>query len=526
MPPSPSASCVGQAGRLGDGDAPQALGQFLERRGTRQHRRDEPLPRPGDVTATYPRQQPGPHHAGLARPRTADDQHEPSTQVVAGEPGEDLVDEVGTAEEVGGVGLVEGPQALVRVRQRPSPAGSAPVSAATSSGTNSAIGGRPAVATPRARTSATGPGRGRGSRWTMHGEVVHVVAGRVGSDRPRRGRSRRGRGPRQRRTARSRGHPAVHDPGVGGRHQRPADATDQRRQRCGRQRTAAQPVGQRPTVHPAHHEVSGARLPPVVMDRDDCRVAQRRHPMGAGLERPHELGAVGDLLPDDANREVALDPGQAGGEHGAVATRAEPLTEAIPAQRQPSGLGEHQRRVVGEHPLLELGQRRRRLEAELLDEHAAVVAVHAERVGLTTGAVQGDHQLRSERLAQRVLARPATRSPGSSPPPGRRPARPRRDARARPAAAPPDAAPQDGPSPRRRTRRRRRRATATALRAAPTTPQPRRRAPTANRRRRPSARSKRHRTPRPAAAARTPAPASPPIGADPSPSTTLRIRAT
>ena len=117
MPPS-LGELVGQAGRLGDGDAPQALGQLLERRGARQHRRDEPLPRPGNVPATDPRQQPGPHDAGLAGSRTADDQHEPSAQVVAAEPGEDLVDEVGTAEEVGGVGLVERPQPLVRVRER------------------------------------------------------------------------------------------------------------------------------------------------------------------------------------------------------------------------------------------------------------------------------------------------------------------------------------------------------------------------------------------------------------------------
>ena len=59
-------------------------------------------------------------------------------EVVAREPGEDLVDEVVAAEEVGGVGLVEGPQALVRVRERRSSAsGSPPVSAATSIGTNS-----------------------------------------------------------------------------------------------------------------------------------------------------------------------------------------------------------------------------------------------------------------------------------------------------------------------------------------------------------------------------------------------------
>ena len=81
----------------------------------------------------------------------------------------------------------------------------------------------------------------------------------------------------------------------------------------------------------------------------------------------------------------------------------EPLTEPVAAQRQSRRLREHQRRVVGEDPPLELHQRRRRVEAELLDEHLAVVAEHAQRVGLATGAVQGDHQLRPERLPQRVL---------------------------------------------------------------------------------------------------------------------------
>ena len=233
---------------------------------------------------------------------------------------------------------------------------------------------------------------------------MHVVAGRSGRIDPAEGEvgDIRVAGSIEQHALRA--HPAVHDPGVGRGHQRATDATDQRRQRRVRQRTAAQPVGQRATVHPAHHQVGSARLPPVVMDRDDRRVAQRRHPMRAGLERPHETGAVGDLLPEDANREVALDPRQPGGEHGAVATRAQPLTQTVSAQRQPSGLCEHQRRVMGEDPLFELRQRWRWLQAELLDEHPAVLAVDAECVGLATGAVEGDHQLGSERFAQLVLS--------------------------------------------------------------------------------------------------------------------------
>ena len=35
---------IGEAGGLGDGDPPQALGELLERGGTGEHRRHEPLP--------------------------------------------------------------------------------------------------------------------------------------------------------------------------------------------------------------------------------------------------------------------------------------------------------------------------------------------------------------------------------------------------------------------------------------------------------------------------------------------------
>ena len=106
----------------------------------------------------------------------------------------------------------------------------------------------------------------------------------------------------------------------------------------------------------------------------------------------------------DAHGDISLDPGQAGGEDDAVATGAEPLTQPIPAQREPRRLGEQQRRIVAEHPSLQLDECGRRLEAELLDEHVAVLAVDGECVGMATGAVEGDHQLRPEPLAQLVRA--------------------------------------------------------------------------------------------------------------------------
>ena len=149
----------------------------------------------------------------------------------------------------------------------------------------------------------------------------------------------------------------VHDPLLGRRHERPTDPSHERRQRGVRQRTAAQPVGERPAVNPPHHDVRRARLPPVVVDRDDRGMAQRGHAKGADLEGADELRAVGDLLADHPDRELAVDPGQAGGEHRAVAAGAEPLTQAVPAQRQPGLLAEHEARVVREHRPFEVRQR-------------------------------------------------------------------------------------------------------------------------------------------------------------------------
>ena len=53
--------------------------------------------------------------------------------------------------------------------------------------------------------------------------------------------------------------------------------------------------------------------------------------------------------------------------------------------------------------LLELPQLRRRLEPLLLDEHATRTPVRVERIRLTTGRIQGAHQLAREPLAQRML---------------------------------------------------------------------------------------------------------------------------
>ena len=106
---------------------------------------------------------------------------------------------------------------------------------------------------------------------------------------------------------------------------------------------------------------------------------------------------------EDADRQLAIDAREAGGEHGAVATGAEALAESVPPQRLAGGLVEEQRRVVGQDPSLQLLQRGRRVEAELLDQGPAMVLERPEGVGLSPAAVEGEHELGLEGLPGRVL---------------------------------------------------------------------------------------------------------------------------
>ena len=116
-----------------------------------------------------------------------------------------------------------------------------------------------------------------------------------------------------------------------------------------------------------------------------------------------------------------------------------------------------ERRVVAEDRLLELLERRARLEAELLDEARSGRPVHLERLRLAAAAVEREHAQRLEALAQRVLGRQRLELADELGLPRRTLDPPRCAARARRAGArravPPRVA---GRRPRRRLRARRR----------------------------------------------------------------------
>ena len=239
-------------------------------------------------------------------------------------------------------------------------------------------------------------------------------------------------------------------------------------------------------------------------------MTERRHPLGVGLERPHELRLDRRSSWHDPDREVTLDARQPAGIHGPVAPGAQPLAQPVAPQREPGRLRQPQRRIVRQDPPLEVVKLRRGLESQLLRQHIAVLPGTPQGLHLATAAVKGEHQLRPERLPQRMLGNErlelgdhlrgaAARQLGVA-------NRSRRQRGAAPRAAAPPAA----PSPRPRTRRTPRPATGPGLHATPSTPPPRRRAPAATGPPPPDAQTERHRTRRPAPRACSPAPASPP----------------
>ena len=80
-------------------------------------------------------------------------------------------------------------------------------------------------------------------------------------------------------------------------------------------------------------------------------------------------------------------------------------------------------RILREHPGLQLAKLAARLQPELLDAVPASLAVSLERVGPAPAAVQGEHQLAAQPLAQRVGLHERSKVGHHSATPGRAPGR-------------------------------------------------------------------------------------------------------
>ena len=164
-----------------------------------------------------------------------------------------------------------------------------------------------------------------------------------------------------------------------------------------------------------------------------------------------------------------------------------------------------QRGVVGQDCALELLELRAWLEPELLDQGRAGISVDVQRVRLTSRAVQGEHQLATQALAERVRAPRAPVAPPPAPPPARPEGPPRSGPRSSRRAAPSAAPPPPARTARRRSPTAARRATAPARPAASRAPSPRHPSSMPAVPPRPIARSAADRTAGPRRAARSPA---------------------
>ena len=114
---------------------------------------------------------------------------------------------------------------------------------------------------------------------------------------------------------------------------------------------------------------------------------------------------------------------------------------------------EIERGIVREDPPLQLAELLARLEPELLDERRPRVAIRRERLGLPARAIQRQHQLTREALAQRVRPDRRCELPDERRRAGRRRARARTALPWRTGAAPRAARSRSGRSPRTRGRR-------------------------------------------------------------------------
>jgi len=75
---------------------------------------------------------------------------------------------------------------------------------------------------------------------------------------------------------------------------------------------------------------------------------------------------------------------------------------SVPRRRLVGARGRRDQRIVAENRLLELPELGAWLDAELLDQLGPSRSIRLQRVGLTARAIEGEHQLGSQPLAERV----------------------------------------------------------------------------------------------------------------------------
>ena len=405
----------------------------------------------------------GAHERRLAAPARPDHRHEPSAGAGFHETIDDLPHRRRAAEEVRRVRLRECPQVPGT--------GSAPSSSASGRAPPARderrarracrLGERRGAGRLSTRpacsiSSASAPGRGRR---TAAGRSIRADGRRP---RPMAARPRRSRTPRDRRCRphrrsrwrrrRRRGRP-------------PADARTRARTTPARSTRSARlaielltSLGegpQRRAAQVAPHDVGTAGLAPVVVDRDDVRMLERRDRLRLRLEPLDERLRARDVLVEDLDLDIAPDPRLDRPEPDAGARLAELLQQAgTPGAAR---LGARANGSCAEDLPVQAHELGRRIDPELVGEDLPTRAgtPRAPRPDALPGRARASAVPRGAPAAGGAPA--AARAPRSPAPPT-----PSRAARRSAPPAPPAAARRAGPPPRAASARRRRRAPARA----------------------------------------------------------------
>ena len=144
-------------------------------------------------------------------------------------------------------------------------------------------------------------------------------------------------------------------------------------------------------------------LPPVVVQRHDVRVLQSGDQVGLHLEPSHELGSVGELRTDDLDGHVTTERRLRSPIDDGEGSLPQMLAQAVASQR-PAGLRLRQQRgVAGQDAPIEFDQVVPRGQPGLVVEALAVLLEDACRLGLATGAEQGQHSQTDQPVSQGVL---------------------------------------------------------------------------------------------------------------------------
>ncbi len=159
--------------------------------------------------------------------------------------------------------------------------------------------------------------------------------------------------------------------------ERVAQLIDHRHGLGGRERAVFENRGKVSAAHEAHDQIGRVRLAPVVVQRDDVWMLERRDDLCLGLETTDEGRIVGEIGTDDLDRHLTTDRGLVGAVGRARRTRADLFPQLVPTHGRPGLVlgaphgcagSDLERLVPRDDLLLELAEPRRRLDPEFFTE--------------------------------------------------------------------------------------------------------------------------------------------------------------